>query len=1161
LVEGARFCASCGTPLQRRSDERRVVTVLFADLVGFTSLSETRDPEHVKNIVDDSFERLVADIEAYGGQVDKIVGDAILALFGAPVAHEDDAERAVRAALTMQRTLTDCEAAAGTAGLQMRIGINTGEVLVGALRAGGDYTAMGDVVNSAQRLQTTAQPGQIVVGSATHTATRHVVRFTELGPVNARGRDEPIHAWVAEEALLPPGARPGRGNTPMVGRDHELGLLTRAIDTAFERRRAQLLLVVAEAGMGKTRLAEEVAAIAECDHGVAVLEGRCVPYGEANVWWPVAEALRSTCEVNVGDPMEVARPLVTARTALGLPSETAAEVERVTDGLLHIMGYEDSLGRIDPARAREEVRRSLLTFIDGFARQHPVVVLLSDLHWADDVVLELIDQLLERLAALPVVLIGTARTDLFERWRPAVGRHNQLVLNLDPLSREATAMLLEALAEGPVPEDLRTVLLDRSGGNPFFLEELVSLLAETNMATDDDISVAPATGTRELPHTLRGLVAARLDSLTVDERCTLEDAAVLGRRGAVVALQIMGSEAHGTSTPAVDAAIAGLEAKDLLVLDDGRWSFRSDLVREVAYGMLTKADRARRHYGVAKWMESHAVTSPADVDRIAHHYATAATLVDELGFVADMPDEIQERALTWLDRAIHQAEAGELYPVVVHLCTHGLKLRRIPREHREHFLLARGRARINIRELEQAAADVDAAMESAAEAGDDASRAAALTARGDLEQKAGDLERSLSTLQEAVELYRAVGDEQGVAESLRAYGMTRMFADDGVGATASFLEALDLYRTLGDRRGEAWALQNLAWVAYTGGDASKAEEWLNESVEAFTEIRDSGGLGWATGLLAFVRYHQGRHAEAEAMAERLYIEAGQRGDRWAEGMMRNLLAMLGLWGGRAAESVPHGEAAYKLFTQMRDWYGEMIAAGVLGRALLAVGRIDDGFTVLDESIHRASELPLDHAAEVADAQLACAAAQAGMPDRGRMAPPITDEPVHEIGWVDWHVASALQDLQRGSVAEARARLERLVAGDEPNGYAASALALVLAADGDAAASRVLSLKVAGLESATYSDRIMAMLGGGLGQARIGEEEVAEAWLRTARELADGTEDRLLAAIVRVAEARAGQKLGHVDADASLQRAQLGLEAMGVNEPGWDTAFRLAAGLP
>jgi len=1156
-VEGARFCASCGQPLQRRSDERRVVTVLFADLVGFTTLSETRDPEQVKNLVDNCFERLVADIAAYGGQVDKIVGDAILALFGAPTAHEDDAERAVRAAMAMQRTLDEYTSATGTAMLRMRIGINTGEVLVGALRAGGDYTAMGDVVNTAQRLQTAAQPGQIVVGRSTQEATRHVVRFTDLGPVKARGREEPVEAWVAEEALLPPGARPGRGAAPLVGRDAELGLLTRAIDTAVERRRAELVLVVAEAGMGKTRLAEEVAQLAELEHGVTVLEGRCVPYGEANVWWPVAEALRSTCDVNVTDPVEVARPAVLARAKVGLPNDTDAEIERVTNGLLHVMGYEGPLTGIDPVRAREEVRRSLLAFIEGFGRQQPVIVLLSDLHWADSVVLELADQLLEELCNLPIVLMGTARTDVFDRWAPAVGRHNQLVLNLDPLSRDATAELLEAIAEGPVPDELRDVLLDRSGGNPFFLEELLSLLAEAP-ARDDDTRL-PVGVSRELPHTLRGLVAARLDALSTEERCILEDAAVLGRRGAVGALEIMGQEAHDLDGGVISSSVAGLVLKDLLVVDDGRWSFRSDLVREVAYGMMTKADRARRHYGVAKWMESHNVSGPADVDRTAHHFATAAGLVDELGTVDGVPHDVYERALQWLDRAIAQAEAGELLPVVVKLSTHGLELRHAQRAQVERFLLARARARINMRDLAAAAVDVDAAMSSAADAGDDRARAAALLARGDLEQKTGDLNASAATLREAIALFRATGDEPGVAAALRNLGMTQLFAGDVGGATASFTDALDRYRALGDRRGEAWALQNLAWVAYTAGDAARAEEWLHESVEAFTEIGDSGGLGWATGLLAYVRYHQGRYAEAEAMAEQMYIEARQRGDRWAEGMMRTLLAMLHLWGGRAGEAVPHGEAAYAIFTGMHDWYGEMVSAGVLGRALLAVGRVDDGFDVLQTGVRRAAELPVDQASVIAESQLVCGLAQVGDPDRFAIAPFVSPGVHGDIGFIDRLVADALIAMQRGTFASPRAQLESLVDDVAPNGYAASALAIARAADGDPDGARAMATKVAGLEAATYSDRIMAMLGGGLAAARQGAVDTTDALLRTAEELVDGTDDRLLAGIVRLAVAHANRALARADAGDELRRAQLGLASMGVGNVGWDVVFEAAAG--
>ena len=221
----------------------------------------------------------------------------------------------------MQRTLADCDAAAGVSGLRMRIGINTGEVLVGALRVGGDYTAMGDVVNSAQRLQTTAQPGQIVVGNSTHAATRHVVRYTDLGPVNARGRDEPIYAWVAEEALLPPGARPGRGAAPMVGRDEELGLLDprRRHRGAPPPRPAPARRGRGGHGQDPPRRGGRIAS-RECDHGVTVLEGRCVPYGEANVWWPVAEALRSTCEVNVDDPDSRSRSRWCTLARGGLPT-------------------------------------------------------------------------------------------------------------------------------------------------------------------------------------------------------------------------------------------------------------------------------------------------------------------------------------------------------------------------------------------------------------------------------------------------------------------------------------------------------------------------------------------------------------------------------------------------------------------------------------------------------------------------------------------------------------------------------------------------------------------------------------------------------------------------------------------------------------------------
>ncbi len=519
----ARFCSSCGSEIRHLSDERRVVTVLFGDLVGFTALSETRDPETVKNLVDRCFARLATDITAFGGTVDKVIGDAIVALFGAPVAHEDDAERAVRAALRMQQTLAGFVSEVAGAELRMRIGINTGEVLVGALRAGGDYTAMGDVVNTAARLQTAAQPDEVLVGETTYSATDGVVSYESRGSLQAKGREAPVPVWVARRPLLPPGSRPRHHTVALVGRDRELSLLQAAWRTSTANQRASHLLLVGDAGLGKTRLAGELAAVAVADGG-AVLEGRCVPYGEANAWWPVAEAVRTTCRVEASDSYERARSRTCERVAASLGEDVdAAEQDRVASGLLHLMGFEESLGGMEAAAARDEAVRALVAYIEGFARQSPILIIFSDLHWADDVVLELTDTLLERLARTPVTMLATAREQLLERWSPKPGRHNSVRIALDPLGPEAAAELLTSLlGHEPTPE-LAAAMLGRSGGNPFFIEELVSLMSDGSVQGGDGVTSMPV-----LPATLRGLVAARLDGLDVGPRTILQDAAVLG---------------------------------------------------------------------------------------------------------------------------------------------------------------------------------------------------------------------------------------------------------------------------------------------------------------------------------------------------------------------------------------------------------------------------------------------------------------------------------------------------------------------------------------------------------------------------------------------------------------------------------------------------------
>ena len=1138
------------------SDERRVATVLFADLVGFTTLSETADPEHVKNLVDTCFERLVRDVTSFGGRVDKIVGDAIIALFGAPVAHEDDAERAVRAALRMQESLAAARAE-GRMAVEVRIGVNTGEVLVGALRAGGDYTAMGDVVNAAQRLQVAAAPGTVVVGPATYAATREVIAYQSLGAVDAKGRDEPIRAWSAIEPLLPPGHRPPRVQAPFVGRDAELGVLTNAVDAAVERDRAHLLLLIGDAGVGKSRLAEESASAARCNHGAHVFEGRCVPYGEANVWWPVAEALRQACGLGPDEPLADAERLTTVAVTKALGAGQPAEVKRVVGGLLFLMGYEVALREIDPQRAREEASRAILTFVEAATRAQPVVLVLSDLHWADPLVLQLLNSLMDRLARRPFTLIATARqTILNDGWSVPIGRHNTVLINLDPLDQVATGELLDALMPGDLPGELRAALLDRSGGNPFFLEELVALLGDPDLAPDGLVGRLGTLG--ELPDTLRGLVAARIDGLTRPERGTLEDAAVWGRSGPTKALEVMAAEMRETSDLA--PVLAGLESKEILRVDGHHWTFRSDLIREVAYGILTKADRARRHYGIAYYL-SHTVEhrSQADarlVDMVAFHFGASADLSAELGPVEGVPGAVASQALDWLEEAARRAEVAQALPVAERLYSQALRLVTTePSTRRVNLLLGRAGVEADTRDLAAARADVAEAHRLAISLGDEGGVARSLLVRGEVERDNGDLTAAIDTLAAAVDQFRELGDDRGAADAMREIGMAQIFLGLHEEAEASIRAALAASRQVGDRRGEAWALQHLAWISFVEGRSAEAESRLTRSAETFAELGDVGGLGWATGLLAFVRFNQGNLEEAWVLGEQVLVEARDRGDRWGEGMMNNLGAGVALWSGRSSTAVEYARAAHAVFQSIGDRFGETQALVALGRSLVAVGRVEEGVKMMRDGV--GDGLDLDRSVEdrfILVAGLAGTAVAIGDPDLALAVIDLLPSEVLEvegIGAAERVVANGLAFLQVGRVDEAVALLRGPAEGsaDVPaSAYAQCVLALALAARGEDEAALALSTEVAASERATYLDRATAQIAAGLIAARRGDDD-ALSMLSSTIETLDGLEDEVTQVIARLAEAAALASLdlpsaveaGHV-ADARL--AELGIAAVG-----------------
>ena len=1141
---GARFCQECGQRLGASVEERRLATVLMADLVGFTAMSAGADPEQVKRLVDHCFERFVADITAFGGRLDKIVGDEIVALFGAPIAHEDDAERAVRAALRMQETM-EALADEFEFPVQVRIGVNSGEVLVGAMRAGGDPTAMGDVVNTAQRLQKLGEPGHVVVGPATEFATRDAISYEALGPVALRGRDEPIEAFRALDALTPPGRRRARRRAPLVGRDAEISTLRGIVKRAATRERAHLVMLVADAGVGKSRLATEVGEMAACDLGARVLTAECLPYGDPNAFGPIAEALRQAA---AGDPASPDTDMKTkladkTRRVLG-PDTEPAELERIAEGLMFLLEGISRPG-VDPSRARDEALRSALAVLEALATKAPLVLVLSDLHWATDDTLELCERLLGRLRNRPFVLVATARPDVETRWAPEPGKYNGITLQLDPLDEQATGELVHELLDGDADSELVTLLMERSGGNPFFIEELVAFMQESG----DTESV------REVPATLHGLLAARLDALDPAERSLLEDCAVVGANGPVAAVLCLADR------PDASDLLDRLGERDLVEIEGEEFHFKSDLIHEIAYGTLTKAERARRHARVAPALETR---GEATIDAVAHHLATAAELVAELGSVAGVPADVREQAVDALGRAADRAELVESWVVFGRHHDRALGLLSPdPGPDRWRALLGRGKASVQQRHIEVARDDLLTVLGEATDAGELRPQAEALTLLGAAEIAVGAYDIADATFADALARWREIGDDAGGADVLRELGVSHLFRGDLVQAERFVSEALAAYQSSGRERGGAWAIQNLAWISFMSGEIAQAEERLQQSAGAFAELGDWGGLSWAYGLLAFVRYNQGRLEEAAALAEHIAIDGRETGNRWEVGMMAVLLANVRLWSGEMNESLTRGRDAIALFQEIGDRWGEVMATGPVVRALAELGRDaeyadalahyraisrnmpDEGMRTFPEVLEALVDLQQGRA-EAAQSILASLAW-----DR--------DEDSGQLGFADGCAASGLALLQLGSVDEAITMLRSgydVATEDGPVMSIGCRLALAYAAAHRLDDADAVIAEMQARSGGTFSDRIIALWAESLVRAQQGAPDAAGP-VDEAYKVALATDAPLEHAVAALARSKVLAALGADAAGEAAEAAGSKLDAVGLTAAGWSRVFDLA----
>lgn len=931
--DGARFCPHCGhalAPAQRAADEeRRVVTVLFADVVGFTSLAEQRDPEQVKRLVDAVFQQLVADVERHGGVVDKVLGDGIVALFGAPVAHEDDADRAVRAGLTMQATLGAFCSEHPADAIQMRVGINTGEVLVGTL-AGTEYTALGDVVNTAARLQELCPAGAVLVGDATRALCSRAVRFRRVEALRLRGREQQVEAWQAVAVDSSAVGRRWQSDVELVGRDVEQAML-RAVASTVASGRSAIVAVAGEAGIGKTRLVHEVVGPFLAGHPEALLiEGACAPYGEPNVWWPLVAGVLSRLGLDRSTPASTARELIELRLD-GIEALDAAERHRLVEVTLHLLGHPSALDGASPAANRDQVLAGIVTGLGIQARLGPVVVWIDDLQWASHLFRELLVATARALADQPLLVVATYRPteDDPGEWPPPSDPALSLHLPLAPLGDRESALLVARAAERALPDAVTARIAARSGGNPLFLIELARL------ASSGD-------GPADLPGSLRALIAARLDALTPSQRAIVDNAAILGNQNTVSALAAFAEEMRQDFT--LDD-LRVVEGGGLIVVDGGDWRFRSDVVREVAYSTLTKQARAQRHAGVARYLLSHEKSAS---QAAAHHVATAAELVAEIGQVPGVPSDVGEQALAASVQAANAWYRQGAYRRGLEVVERGLALATASGPGRRELLHLQAVGLVEQHQLAAARSALDELAQLAADAGDRVMRAEVFRLRGQVEQADGDLDSARRELGQAIAELRDLGDDEHLGEALRARGFAEIRGGSLTDAEWFLGEADDVFARIGDDRGRAWVLQHRAWLAFLSGDHAQAEAWLASAASKFEGLDDRAGSNWSRGLLAYVHHFAGRETEADELAASVLDEARRWGDDWGAAMMQNLRAAIKLWAGDVDEARQLGDRALATFRRLEDRFGVMQTLGTMSRVYVALGHAGDADRTSEE---------------------------------------------------------------------------------------------------------------------------------------------------------------------------------------------------------------------
>ncbi len=761
----------CGTPLgaeEATHEVRKTVTAVFADVSGSTALGEQLEGESFRLIMTRYFDELREAFEAHGGTVEKFIGDAVVAVFGVPVAHEDDALRAVRAVSDIQQRLgrlnEELERDWGVQ-LAIRIGVNTGEVIAGDVGIGASFVS-GDTMNVAARLEQAASPGEVLIGEATLRLVRAAVDVEPVEPLLVKGKSRPLHAWRLVSASGAAGYT-RQAATVFVGRELELEALRRALERTVAGRRCHLCTVVGAAGIGKSRLLEEF--VAETGHA-RVLVGRCLPYGDGITYWPLAEMVRELVDGDVRRGIEELLPA----------SENATLVAERVGAVLGVTGA---------TGAAEETFWAFRKLFETLAREQPLITIVEDLHWAEPTLLDLLDYLATFTSDAPLLVVSSARADLFDT-RPvwAAPRQNSTTVMLEPLPEPEMEVLVSGLPSGTaIDNDARARILEAAEGNPLFVEQMLALKAEDGQEPSS----------ASMPATIQALLTARIDRLPAGERSVIERASIEGRtfhRGALV--QLLPASARGD----LGTSLMALVRKDFIEPDradfagDDAFRFGHILIRDAAYGAMPKKLRAELHERFADWLDHAARGQAGEFEEIlGYHLEQAVLLGRELAPDSDAGLELGARAAAYLSGAGRRAFAHGDPAAAANLLSRACDLLPPGSLTRLEFLPELGLALSELGEFKRAEDLLLEAENTARAVGDERIEAQAVVGRATVGIWAGGTGNdAVTAAQKSLRVCERLGEDLGIARSLHLLAQARFWLGQAGAATDAWKRALAL---------------------------------------------------------------------------------------------------------------------------------------------------------------------------------------------------------------------------------------------------------------------------------------------------------------------------------------------------------------------------------